>query len=79
MGGLTGEVPAMLGFWEGARGVDLERERGGGRDHLWRDGGCGGTHWWRQWGRSGAHEAHGADGAGQLVITVEEVDLKGRG
>ena len=65
----------VLGLRVGAGGVDLERERGGGRDHLWRDGGGGGTHW-GEWGRSGAHEAHGADRAWQLVITVKEVDLK---
>lgn len=70
-------MPSMLRFGEGAGGVDLQRERGGGRHHLWRDGGGGGTHRWGEWGRSGAHEAHGADGAGQLVVTVEEVSLKG--
>lgn len=42
--GLAGEVAAVLRLREGARGIDLERERGGGRDHLWRDGGWGGTH-----------------------------------
>lgn len=58
--GLAGEVATVLGLREGARRINLERERGGGRHHLWRNGGGGGTHWWREWGWSGAHEAHGA-------------------
>lgn len=74
-------MPTVLGLGEGAGGVDLQRERGGGRHHLWGDGGGGGAERRRrgegQRGGRGTHEAHGADRAGQLVIAVEEVSLEG--
>lgn len=79
--GLAGEVASVLGLGEGAGGIDLQRERGGGRHHLWGDGGGGGAQRRRRGEGErrgcGTHEAHGADGAGQLVVAVEEVSLEG--
>lgn len=70
----------VLWLGEGAGGVDLQRERGGGRHHLWGDGGGGGAQRRRrgegQRGGRGTHEAHGANGTGQLVVAVEEVSLE---
>lgn len=68
-------MSTVLGLRERAGGIHLERERGGGRDHLWRNRGGGGTFGERGW--SGAQETHGAQRAGQLVVTVEEVGLSG--